>query len=319
MKYRYAFAIGLFLTSVGVSTAVGQGREREDKKPPQAQEQRQKKQDQRKRQDQKKQEQQRDKNEREAQRLQDQRWQAQQRQEQQRQQSQRQEQQRQQNLVEQNRRREQQRQDNLRQQQQNQQDQRWQDQQGGNQWRNLLNRNNQMRDPRPGQIIILPNRNWIPNRTHVYNSAAYSGINVWAMDSFSYRGKSRSWDPTSWEYAVEDSLMTLVYRSERMSQALRTSFNRQMGRGNQNYSPNTQVAWDRVQRLDDSLQRLRANTGYSTQSDMRSSVQNSLAIGRQLGDTFYRDSYLRSMVQYEWQDLLFGLNELGRYYGERPL
>ncbi len=309
MKYRYAYAIGILMTSFTAGTAIAQGAD-QDQRGRQNQEQRQRQQEEKKQENQQRQQDQ--KRQQDLKRQEEQNRQHEQNR--QREQNRKEEQRRQQDLrrqAERNQQQNQQRRLDLQRQEQNQISR--------GQWRDLLNRNNQMRAPRPGQQVIMPNRFWVPNRTHVYNSGVYVGLNIWTMSSFNYRGVSRSWDPSNWNYAVEDSLMTLVYRSERMSNALRNSFDRQMNRNGRGSSQNSQAAWNRIRQLDESLQKLRADIGYVSQNSLRYSALNSLAIGRDLGNIFYRDSFLRGMVQYEWQDLLFELNELGRYFGERPL
>jgi hypothetical protein len=169
--------------------------------------------------------------------------------------------------------------------------------------------------PRPGQAVIQPNRNWRPDRSHQYNSSIYISINIWNSTTFVRGGRTQSWNPSVWHYWVEDSLVEIVYRSERMSNALRESFERQMNQRGLRSSRGGQDAWDNVQRMDESLEDLRAQLGWVSGSDLRESVRNVLWNAQHVADSFNRHPQLRRLVQYDWMDLQYELNELARYYG----
>ena len=119
--------------------------------------------------------------------------------------------------------------------------------------------------------------------------------------------------PRDW---VADSLIAIVYRSRRMSTALRHSFERQVIRNGLRSSPGGQGAWVRVQRLDESLARLRSETGYVPQSAMQKCVIDVLEPARQVANSFNRHPNLRQLVSGEWDALQSELNELARYCGE---
>jgi len=171
--------------------------------------------------------------------------------------------------------------------------------------------------PRPGQIVIPANRNWRPNTGHSYNSSVYISIDFWAPTSFGYGGNNNyQWDPSVWHYSVEDSLMELVYRSERMSNALRDAFERQMTQSGMRSSRRGQAAWDRVQRMDESLERLRSETGSVSEAEMQGSALEALSLAQQVSNSLNNDPDMMAMVRYQWGDLQFELNEMARYYDE---
>jgi len=170
--------------------------------------------------------------------------------------------------------------------------------------------------PRPGQIVIAPNRNWAPNEGHRFNSAIYVSIDIWSTTTFGNDGHRYDWDPSAWHYSVEDSLMDLVYVSERTSNTFRASFEQQMTQNGLRSSPGGQLAWDRVQRMDESLERLRSETGSVSEAEMQASAVESLALAQQVANSLNSNPDLMQLVQYEWNDCLFEFNELARYYGE---
>jgi|GEM_PF-1828190 len=170
--------------------------------------------------------------------------------------------------------------------------------------------------PRPGQQIINPNRNWVPNVGHRFNTSIYLSINIWNRATFGNQQHVYDWDPSVWRYSVEDSLMDLVYVSERTSNTLRTSFELQVSQDNQTELSGVKMALDRIQRMDESFQRLRSETGSVSEAEMQTSVVESLALAQQVSRSFSRHPNLLQLVRYEWSDCLFEFNELARYYGE---
>ncbi|MDR3688290.1 MAG: hypothetical protein P4L46_02845 [Fimbriimonas sp.] len=110
--------------------------------------------------------------------------------------------------------------------------------------------------------------------------------------------------------------MDIVYVSERTSNTLRTSFEHQMDQEGLRSSSSGQQTLERVQRLDESLERLRSQTGNVSESEMQGSAVEVLALAQQVANAFNRYPDLLQLVQYEWADCLFELNELARYYDE---
>jgi hypothetical protein len=171
-----------------------------------------------------------------------------------------------------------------------------------------------VRRPRPGQEVIQPNRNWRQNWNHTYHRSTYFTINIWSPTTFGYGGRTLRWDPDSWQYYVEDSLVGLIYRSERMSNSLRETFERQMNRGGMQNLRGAMIAKDRIQRMDEGLEHLRASVGYFGQADLQESVIDVLSRAQEVSDSFYRYPNLRLIVRDDWEDLQFELSELARYY-----
>ncbi|MFI5386006.1 MAG: hypothetical protein ACHQ50_07780 [Fimbriimonadales bacterium] len=163
--------------------------------------------------------------------------------------------------------------------------------------------------------MIPPNRNWTPNR-HNFHNPIYISIDIWAPTRFGYGGSTYEWNPSAWQYWMDDSLMEIVYKSERMSNSMRDSFERQMSQNDLRSSPGGQTAWDRVQRMDESLEKLRSQAGYFPESVMRESAIETLSLAQQVANSFNRHPNLRYLVSDQWDDLQFELNELARYYGE---
>ena len=148
---------------------------------------------------------------------------------------------------------------------------------------------------------------------HTYNRSIYISIDIWAPTTFGRNGNNYRWDPSNWHYSVEDSLMQLVYRCERISNSLRASFEGQAG---QRDSSGGQNAWNRIQRMDESLERLRSEMGSVSESEMQGSAVESLGLAQQVANSLNRSPDLMDSVRYDWNDLQFELNELARYYGE---
>lgn len=172
-----------------------------------------------------------------------------------------------------------------------------------------------VRRPRPGQEVIQPNRNWRPIRNHTYHRSTYVYINIWSPTTFGYGTRTLQWNPDSWQYYVEDPLVELVYRSERISNLLRESFERQINRSGMLNLRGAFEARDRIQRMDESLEHLRAGMGYVSQYDLRDATMDVLSRAQEVSDSFYRNPNLRLVVRYDWEDLQYELSELARYYG----
>ena len=170
--------------------------------------------------------------------------------------------------------------------------------------------------PRPGQIVIPRNRYWYPNQNYQFSRPQYSNLNYWQSSTFIYSGQTRRWNPAAWRYAIDDSLMEIIFRSERISNSMRASFESQASRSDIRSSLDGAKAWNRIQRLDQGLEKLRYETGNVDERDLSSAVLDVLSLGRVLATTINRDNNVRRMVSGDWNDLQYELNELARYYGE---
>lgn len=184
---------------------------------------------------------------------------------------------------------------------------------------NRLNPNWTENRPRYGQVVLLGNSDWSPNYSHRYNSSIYLGTNVWAVSSFPYGGEVVRWSPSTWHYWVGDSLMTIVYRSERMSNSLISSLEGKVTRDGLAATAGGQRAWDRLQTLDQALEKLRSETGNVSDVEMRDGANDALSCAQQVVRSFNAHPNLQALVRYEWDDLHFELNELARYYNEPVL
>ncbi len=176
-----------------------------------------------------------------------------------------------------------------------------------------------IRRPRPGQEVIQPNRNWRQKWNHTYHRSTYQTINIWSPTTFGYGSRTLRWDPDSWQYYVEDSLVGLIYRSERMSNSLRNTFENQMNRGGMQNLRGAMSAKDRIQRMDEGLEHLRAGLGYVSQSDLQEATIDVLSRTQEVSDSFDRYPNLRLIVRDDWEDLQYELSELARYYGVRGI
>jgi hypothetical protein len=167
-----------------------------------------------------------------------------------------------------------------------------------------------------GNVFIQPNRNWAPHNDHRFNSSVFLNIDVSQPSTFLYAGQTRRWDPSVWTYRVDPALSASVYRTERMSNSMRQAFEQQMTDQDLRSEPGGQSAWDRVQRLDESLENLRSQTGLVSDQVLGNSALVVLSRARRVASSFNHHPDLHQLVQYQWDDLKFELNELAGYYGQ---
>jgi hypothetical protein len=174
-------------------------------------------------------------------------------------------------------------------------------------------------EPRAGQVVIPAHRNWTPVRHHPYHFKDYSTIDIWAVVTFGYGGQVFTWNPGAWHYWIEPSLMRIVFRCERISYDLRTSFEQQMTQTGLRTTRGGQTAWNRVGQMDDAFEKLRSQAGYVPDGTMEEYANDAIDQAQLVEKSFNRHPDFRNLVPNQWDDLTFEVNELARYYGVNGL
>lgn len=172
--------------------------------------------------------------------------------------------------------------------------------------------------PRPGQVVIIPNHDWRPTN-HRFHNTTFIAFNIWSPGQFGYGAQTLNWNPNGWQYWVDGTAVELVVRSERLSNAMRASFERQASRNGLRDDRDGQETWDRVQRLDEALERVRAGLGYVSRDDLQESVGEALSRAQDVSDALYQSPRTRRMIADEWEDLLFEMNEMARYFDQTAI
>ena len=97
---------------------------------------------------------------------------------------------------------------------------------------------------------------------------------------------------------------------------MRANFESQASRTDFRSTQDGGKVWNRVQRLDEGLEKLRYETGSVDERSMDAAVLDVLSLANVLAATIDHDNNFRRMLGGDWPDLLHELNELARYYGE---
>ncbi|AIE84152.1 hypothetical protein [Fimbriimonas ginsengisoli] len=106
----------------------------------------------------------------------------------------------------------------------------------------------------------------------------------------------------------------LVDRTERESNSLRATFERDFDRYDLDRYNRADRAKDRIQRLDESLERLRRIADDRTPRAGREEMREVLSRARVVDEIFERNHGIHRLVRGQWARLRRDLNELARLY-----
>lgn len=114
---------------------------------------------------------------------------------------------------------------------------------------------------------------------------------------------------------TNSQVRTLIDRTERESNALRNSFERDYNRYNLNRLPAGERAKENVQQLDQAFERLRDVADDKNVAKGRNEMQRVVREAQDVDRIFTNHREISSVVRGQWNNLRGDINQLARIYG----